>query len=92
MSLPIFQKSQQVRRLHYAFLHPSDNVLIKALKYGLLIDTRLTVQDVYLYRLIYGTFPSCLASKTISPSYKESLSPPAMMTGSIVHVDLIPFP
>jgi hypothetical protein len=85
-------RANEVRRLHYAFLHPSDNVLIKALKYGLLIGTRLTVQDVYLYRLVYGSFPSCLAGKTISPSYKESLSPPAMMPGSIVHEDLIPFP
>jgi len=85
-------RANEVRRLHYAFLHPSDNVLIKALKYGLLIGTRLTVQDVYLYRLVYGACPSCLAGKTISPSYKESLSPPAMMPGSIVHVDLIPFP
>jgi hypothetical protein len=47
---------------------------------------------VYLYRLVYGACPCCLAGKTISPSYKESLSPPAMIPGSIVHVDLIPFP
>jgi hypothetical protein len=33
-------RANEVRRLHYAFLHPSDNVLIKALKYGLLIGTR----------------------------------------------------
>ena len=85
-------RADEVRRLHYALLHPSDNVLIKALKYGLLIGTRLTSQDVYLYRLVYGACPCCLAGKTISPAYKESLSSPAMMPSSIVHVDLIPFP
>ena len=84
-------RAQEVRRLHYALLHPSDSVLIKALKYGLLLGTRLTAQDVYIYRLVYGACPCCLAGKTISPSYKESLSPPALMPGHVVHVDLIPF-
>ena len=85
-------RADEVRRIHYALLHPSDNVLIKALKYGMLIGTRLTTQDVYLYRLVFGACPCCLAGKTISPSYKESLSPTALMPGSIVHIDLIPFP
>jgi len=57
-----------VRRFHYAFLHPSDDVPIKALKYGFLIYKRLTVQVVHLYRLIYGTCPYYLAGKTINPS------------------------
>ena len=85
-------RANEVRRLHYTFLHPSANVLIKALKYGLLIGTRLSVQDVYLFRLVYGACSCCLAGNTISPSYKESLSTPAMIPGSIVYVDLIPFP
>ena len=85
-------RAHEVRRLHYALLHPADAVLIKALKYGLLLGTRLTAQDVYLYRLIFGACPCCLAGKTISPSYTTSFSPPALMPGQIVHVDLIPFP
>ena len=76
-------RADEVRRLHYA----SENVLIKALKFGMLIGTRLTTQDVYLYRLVFNACPCCLAGKTIS----HSLSPTAMMPGSIVHVDLIPF-
>ena len=40
----VFSKEQlvranEVRRLHYALLHPSDSTLIKSLKYGLLIGT-----------------------------------------------------
>ena len=74
-------RANEVRRLHYALLHPTDAVLIKVLKYGLLWRTRQTVQDIYLYRLIFGACP-CLAGKTTSPSYTSSLSPPALMTWS----------
>ena len=65
-----------------------------ALKYGMHIGTRLTTQDVYLYlyRLVFGACPCCLPGKTISPSNKESLSPTALMPGSIVHIVLIHFP
>jgi len=77
-------RADEVRRLHDALLHPSDNVLIKALKYGMLIGTRLTTQDVYF---VFGACPCCLADKTISSSYKESLSPTALMPGGIVHID-----
>ena len=72
--------------------YTADAVLIKALKYGLLLGMRLTAQDVYLYRLIFGAYPCCLAGKMFSPSYTMSLSPLALMPGHIVHVDLIPFP
>ena len=58
----------------------------------MLIGTKLTTQDSYLYRLVFGACPCCLAGTIISPSYKESLSPTALMPGSIVHIDLIPFP
>ena len=84
-------RAHEVRKLHYALLHPSDSVLISALKYGLIVGTRLTAQDVYLYRLVFGACPCCLAGKTISPSYKDSMSSPALMPGHVVHVDLIPF-
>ena len=84
-------RAHEVRKLHYALLHPSDSVLIKALKYGLIVGTRLTAQDVYIYRLVFGACPCCLAGKTISPSYKDSMAPPALMPGHVVHVDLIPF-
>jgi len=92
----VFSKEQlvranEVRRLHYALLHPSDSTLIKSLKYGLIIGTRLTAQDVYLYRLVFGACPCCLAGKTRSPTYHESRSPSALMPGHIVHVDIIPF-
>ena len=80
-----------MRRLHYALLHPSDSTLIKSLNYGLIIGTRLTTQDVYLYRLVFGVCPCCLAGKTKSPSYYESKSPAALMPGHIVHIDIIPF-
>ena len=42
-------RENEVRRLHYALLHPADAVLMKALKYGLLLGTRLTGPDVYLF-------------------------------------------
>ena len=84
-------RANEVRRLNYALLHPADAVLIKALKY-ILLGTRLTAQDVYLYRLIFGACPCCLFGKTISPSYTTSLSPSALMPGHIGNVDLIPFP
>ena len=51
----VFSKEQlsranEVRRLHYALLHPSYSTLIKSLKYGLIIGTQdLNTQDVYLY-------------------------------------------
>ena len=83
-------RANEVRRLHYALLHPSDSTLIKSLKYGLIIGTRLTTQDVYLYRLVFGVCPCCLAGKTKSPSYYESKSPAALMPGHIVHIDIIP--
>ena len=50
-------RANKVRRLHYALQHPADAVLIQALKYGLLLGTRIIAQDVYLYRL----FGACLA-------------------------------
>jgi hypothetical protein len=56
-----------------------------------IIGTRLTAQDVYLYRLVFGACPCCLAGKTRSPSYHESRSPSALMPGHIVHVDIVPF-
>ena len=34
--------THEVRKLHYALLHLSNSVLIKALKYGLIVGTRLT--------------------------------------------------
>ena len=34
-------RSNEVRRLHYILLHPSNIVLTKALKYGLIVGTRL---------------------------------------------------
>jgi hypothetical protein len=57
-------RANEVRSLHYSLLHPSDSTLIKSLKYGLIIGTRLTAQDVYVYRLVYGACPACLAGKT----------------------------
>jgi len=72
------QLSHEVRKLHYALLHLSDSVLISALKYVLIVGTRLIAQDVYLYRLVFGACPCCLAGKTISPSYKDSMSSPDM--------------
>ena len=42
-------RANEVRRLHYALLHPSDSTLIKSLKYGLIVCTLLTTQDVYIY-------------------------------------------
>ena len=53
--MKVFSKEQlsranEVRRLHYALLHLSDSTLIKSLKYSLIIGTRLTTQDVCLYR------------------------------------------
>ena len=50
-------RAHEVRRLNYALLHPAYAVLIKALKYGLLLGTRLTAQDMYLYRIIFGSCP-----------------------------------
>ena len=41
-------RANEVRRLHYALLHPSDSTLIKSLKYGLIVGTRLTTQDVFV--------------------------------------------
>ena len=40
-------RADEVRRIHYALLPPSDNVLIESLKYSMLIGTRLTTQEVY---------------------------------------------
>jgi len=80
-----------VTREHYALLHPSDATLIKPLKYGLIVGTRLTSQDVYLYRLVFGVCPCCLAGKTKNSSFSESKTPSFLMPGHTVNVDLIPF-
>jgi len=85
-------RPNEVRSLHYALLYPADAVLISALKFGLLLETRLKAHDVYLYGLIFGAYPCCRAGKMMSPSYTTSLSPPALMPDHIVHVDQIPFP
>jgi len=84
-------RANEVRHLHYALLHPSDSTLIKSLKYGLIVGTRLTKQNVYLYRLVVGVRPCCLAGKTKSPSFSESKNPSSLMPGHTVYVDLIPF-
>ena len=76
-------RANEVRRLHYALLHAADAALIKSVKYGLLLGTRLTADYVYFYRLIFGACPCCLADKTIIPSYTTFLSPPALMLGHI---------
>ena len=84
-------RPDRVRRLHCAFLHPSYDVPIKALKYSMVIGTRLQLQDVYLYlyRLVFAAGLCYLDGKTISPSYKESLCPDTH-DASIVLIDLIP--
>ena len=55
-----------------------------------ILDSRANRHDYWLAPLVYGAYLCYLAGKTISPSYKESLSPLVMTSGSIVHVDLIP--
>ena len=50
-------RAHEVRRLHYALLHPAGAVQIKVLTYSLRLETRPKAQDVYLYRLIFGACP-----------------------------------
>jgi hypothetical protein len=85
------KRVEEVRRLHFALNHPSDETLKSALRYGVVIGTHLTEKDVTRYREAYGPCPSCLAGKTKRPTYHESQAPPAEYVGHTVHVDIYPF-
>ena len=46
--------AHEARKLHYTLLHPSDPVLMKALKYGLIVGTQ-TAQDDHKNSLMSAT-------------------------------------
>lgn len=85
------QRAKEVRSLHYALLHPSDNSLIVALKNGLMLGTRLTESDVKNAAKILGPCIHCMAGKITRPTYTTSMAEPAKSVGAIVHCDLYCF-
>lgn len=85
------ERAKEVRSLHYALLHPSDNSLIVALKNGLMLGTRLTESDVKNAAKILGPCIHCMAGKITRPTYTTSMAEPAKSVGAIVHCDLYCF-
>jgi hypothetical protein len=82
------KRAEQVKVLHNALDHPSDEKLIDCLNYGVITGTHLTARDVVSHREIHGPCLACLAGKSTKPSYGPSLQEPAIQSGEIVHVDL----
>jgi hypothetical protein len=72
------RRADKARALHHSLLHPSDTCLMDALDSGVIIGTRLTKQDVKVYREIYGPCPFCLISYCTTPICTREPQSPLM--------------
>jgi hypothetical protein len=81
-------RAEQVRTLHAAMYHNSDEKLIAALELCTITGTSLAARDVKNAQRLFGPCLACKAGKTKRPGYTSSDNEPAEGVGDVVHAHI----